>query len=456
MLSTWVAVDAETDALAWAKLLRRAYHLSIQEGSRPASILRPVIVDSWARCSAAGVDHAGTASVVLGPEEARRRFAAHALAPLLPVVETLLVSVAQHARQVAVLADRDGMVLWTGGRPDAVAGARRSRFLPGALWSEQGAGTNALGTSLVLDHPVQVFSAEHFKESMHGLSGAAAPVHDPATGAILGVVGLTGPLRAAHPHGYSVVLAAVQILETQLAHHVAQRDERLKVQYLQRVLGGCSTSSAVVNREGRVLLSRPQGWLGNQLDVRDGVPVSPPAGALRLEPLPHGEGHIVFRARGADTGLPVLRLEALGRERARVRVGDVELELSRRHSEVLAVLALHRDGLTHAELGEAVYGTATKGVTVRAEICRLRKALGPVLTASPYRLVADLRADFLEVERLLSRGCASAALAAYPGELLPGSHAPGLLPTRQRLAAAIEAAGSQPLTSALSRAFAGS
>ena len=54
-------------------------------------------------------------------------------------------------------------------------------------------GTNAIGTALAIDHAVQVFSAEHFSAKQHTWWCSAAPIHDPATGAVLGVVDLSGP-----------------------------------------------------------------------------------------------------------------------------------------------------------------------------------------------------------------------------------------------------------------------
>ena len=37
------------------------------------------------------------------------------------------------------------------------------------LWTEDSAGTNAIGTALEIDHAVQVFSAEHFLAEQHGV-----------------------------------------------------------------------------------------------------------------------------------------------------------------------------------------------------------------------------------------------------------------------------------------------
>ena len=60
------------------------------------------------------------------------------------------------------------------------------------LWSEDSAGTNAIGTALAIDHAVQVFSAEHFLADQHAWWCSAAPIHDPVTGALLGVVDISG------------------------------------------------------------------------------------------------------------------------------------------------------------------------------------------------------------------------------------------------------------------------
>jgi hypothetical protein len=48
-------------------------------------------------------------------------------------------------------------------------------FVEGALWSEAGAGTNAIGTVLATDHAVQVHAAEHFSEVVHGWTCSAVP-----------------------------------------------------------------------------------------------------------------------------------------------------------------------------------------------------------------------------------------------------------------------------------------
>lgn len=440
MPNAWVAVDAGIDPRSWARLLRRAYDCAANGAIAP-TIVRGVVARSWERSEQAGVDALDRPPVMLDEAEARRRFLHHPLAPQLPVIDSVLVGVAVYASQVVAIADSDGLILWSGGSAEALRGAERIHLMPGALWREDVAGTNALGTALTLDHPLQIFAAEHYMQPIHGWSSAAAPIHDPETDEQLGVLSLSGPFKAAHPHGFSLVVAAAQIIEAHLAHASAQRDERLKVEYLTHVLRGGAEASAVVNPYGRVLLSTPPGWLGRKLRMSpEGEPLPPTAEEVRLEPLGRGDGFLALRgADGAVAPRPTLRLEALGRERARATLDGHDFELSPRHSEILVILAQHPSGLTQPELASALHGPGTKGVTVRAEISRLHKLLGPVIRTRPYRIAAELRADFLECEALLESGARVSAAERYAGELLPGSSAPAIVALRERLQTALSA-----------------
>ncbi|WP_153944804.1 GAF domain-containing protein, partial [Acinetobacter baumannii] len=65
-------------------------------------------------------------------------------------------------------------------------------FANGASWSEHLAGTNAIGTSLVTGRPIQVFASEHFCREVQKWTCSAAPIRDPATQDIMGVINLTG------------------------------------------------------------------------------------------------------------------------------------------------------------------------------------------------------------------------------------------------------------------------
>lgn len=219
-MTDWVAIDATEDRRRRALDLARAHDRWIAgEAARRRSTdvaIREVIQRSWQRSSDAGLDPGeGLAPVQLGEEEVEARWANHPLAIATPILRGLLDDVGD-ADHVALICDADGSLLWLDGRPHLVERAREVHLQLGSVWSEQAAGTNAMGTALAEHHAVQVFSAEHFSTTVHGWTCSAAPVHDPTTGALLGVIDLTGDLATAHPHSLAVVNLAAKTIEQQL------------------------------------------------------------------------------------------------------------------------------------------------------------------------------------------------------------------------------------------------
>lgn len=128
-------------------------------------------------------------------------------------------------------------------------------------------------------------------------------------------------------------------------------------------------------------------------------------------------------------------LTALGRDEALLVSGGRTVRLSRRHSEIMALLAYHPEGLSGEELAIALYeDESVSPVTLRAEMSRLRRVLGDRAPRSrPYRTAAPLAADFTALTRHLAGGAVSAALNRYRGPLLPSSTAPGIVRLRRRI-----------------------
>lgn len=142
---------------------------------------------------------------------------------------------------------------------------------------------------------------------------------------------------------------------------------------------------------------------------------------------------------GAGTPPDGPALCVLGRDEALLRApgqrpADGPLRLGRRHSEIVLLLAAHPDGLSGEALARELYGDRdVHPVTLRAELSRLRPLLGPLLASRPYRLRHRPHTDYDTVADALDEGDPAAALDAYPGPLLPGSEAPGVVRLRRLL-----------------------
>lgn len=111
---------------------------------------------------------------------------------------------------------------------------------------------------------------------------------------------------------------------------------------------------------------------------------------------------------------------------------DGPISLRPRGLEMLVLLLSRPQGWEREELSEALYGEA-RPLAFKSEIFRLRNTLGPVIEPRPWRITQPIAADFLEVRDWLDRGEIAAALAAYPGPLLPQSDAPGIVELRDEL-----------------------
>lgn len=383
--------------------LQRAAHLA-HEGLDSDGFLRWLrtpVLESWQRSLRhhADPDKAVPELVFTGSElEEYRR--AHPLAAVMPVIRQLLVRPGTDSGLLVAVGDELGRLLWVEGDGELRRRAEGMLFIPGTDWSEQSIGTSAPGTALATGRSIQIAGAEHFSRQVHSWSCTAVPLRDPDTGAVLGVVDITGRDEAVAKHTLALVEATVAAAEAQL------RVERLQ-----------AADSARRRRATE-------------------VPAPPHAPAPRPA------------ARPAPAGTASLQI--LGRDLAVVTVGGRETTLSIRHSELLTLLALHPEGLSADELSVMVYPESASVSTVRAEMLRLRNLLGKdsegasgpglVPRSRPYRLPQALVIDARQVLGHLERGAYRLALGLYRGPVLPRSDAPAITALRRELSGVLREA----------------
>ncbi|MFF4500861.1 GAF domain-containing protein [Streptomyces sp. NPDC001401] len=398
----------------------RAARLS---GQRTPVAPRPVIEQSWGRMLRSGIDpERDHRSGLLPADEVRRRRESTTLRHVLPVLREGLLSVADVAHHIMVVADQDSRVLWREGSPAVLRKADGLGFELGADWREDVVGTNGIGTPAVVRRPVQVFASEHFVRSQTSWTCTGAPITDPRDGRLIGVVDVSGPLETMHPATLAWVDSVAKLAEARLRELHLTSLERLR-----------AVAAPVLARVGgRALAVDRDGWTaavtGIPYTSRIALPKSlsagrrwlPPLGLCSVEPL--AEGWLI---RATDEPVPRaatrIALDLTQPRRWSVTVsgsaGSWSHELSPRHAELLYLLALHRNGRSAAGLAEDMFGDAARTVTVRAEMSRVRRYLGGLLEHRPYRFSEDAEVELL--------------LPADPHELLPQSTAPAVINVRQ-------------------------
>ncbi|MET8847710.1 GAF domain-containing protein [Amycolatopsis sp. NPDC004625] len=425
------------DPESYARLLERVREAVLAGVPGPRSP-RSVVSASWDRSLAAHVDpDAGEAPFVYDADVLAALREAHPLAPVLPVLRQMLVSIADDAEHVMIVTDADGLILWREGAAGQLLRGDRVGLTEGTRWSEAAIGTNAMGTALATGEPVQIHSAEHLVRRYHTWTCAAAPVRDPETGVLLGSIDVSGPLRTVHPAMISLVTATAQLAEGQLRAQLAVRDERLRRLNMPHLEALRGRPGALLSAAGRVLAAEAC-TLPSTVDIRrGGGTIALPDGRLAtVEPL--AEGYLLRLSASPGTHRARLRLEYLADGTHSTTVDGREVPLTLRHAEILTLLALHPNGLSADRLALQLYGETGNPVTVRAEIHRLRSQLGAsVVQTRPYRLAADVDADFLRARTALRSGAPAGALRDFRGPLLPESEAPAIREERETLTAQV-------------------
>lgn len=353
-----------SDPARYARTLRRAHELVISGVPRP-EIPTP-LVESWRRSMALGISpdqhsprHLHEVAEVL---ELRR---GHRLQQVMPALRDLLADDSRSGRHLLVLTDSSGEILWRVGSPSVLRRADQLEFLEGADWSEAGIGTNAISEALVTGSPVQLFSAEHLVRTHHEWACTAAPITDPATGLLLGVLDVSGPLDTISADTLRMVRCAVRAAEALLGTSDAGAS-----------LGAPSPARASGQPSARV---------------------APPAA--------------------------VQSLELLGDKPAAVSAGGRRTPLTLRRAEILALLDSRSQGWSAEELAYELHGDAGTPQAIRTEMFRVRSMLGGAVESGPYRLTPGLAgcSDSGRVLRLLREGLMAEALEAYRAPLLSRS-----------------------------------
>lgn len=350
-----------SDPAKYARALRRAHELVISGVPRPEI---PVpLAESWRRSMALGISPDQHSPRHLhDPSEVLQLRREHRLQRVMPALQDLLADDSSSGRHLLVLTDATGEILWRLGSREALRRADRLEFSEGADWSEAGIGTNAISEALVTGGPVQLFSAEHLVRTHHDWACTAAPITDPLTSALLGVLDVSGPLDTISADTLRMVRCAVRVAESLL---------------------GTSDGGTSLRAPSSVRASR----------------------------------------QGGRPGVGVSSLELLGDRPAAVLADGSRVPLTLRRAEILALLDSRSQGWSADELAYELHGDAGTPQAIRTEMFRVRSMLGDAVESNPYRLAAGLAvcSDAGRVLRLLREGHLSEALEAYTAPLLSRS-----------------------------------
>jgi signal transduction histidine kinase/CheY-like chemotaxis protein len=204
-------------------------------GSNPNGSISPLILESWRRSLAAGVDPTAELPKLeqVADQDFQGRLWANAslLAVAQPLLELASASLAAVPHAVYVT-DRQGVVLHNVG---SLPLTEARSVLRGESWSEERIGTNAAGTALAAHQPVAVFGPEHFQRFFHDLAGVGAPVCDPPD-EVVGAVGILTSIDDGDRHRLELASYLARTMERELANQRAKGVLHNKEEFLEQLV----------------------------------------------------------------------------------------------------------------------------------------------------------------------------------------------------------------------------
>ncbi|MHA6781619.1 sigma-54-dependent Fis family transcriptional regulator [Pseudonocardia saturnea] len=172
------------------------------------------VAASWRRSVARGVDPAAVTNRHHPDLDLDSRLVRCAR----PVIEQLAEQIAGAPVCVVLTDDRARLLVRLDTTVAIGRAADDNRFAEGFGYDEGAVGTNGVGTVLESGRAVHVVGAEHFVESLQPYACAGAPVRDPVTGRIEGVLDVSCRVEHSSPILHSLVSSAAARIQDALLH----------------------------------------------------------------------------------------------------------------------------------------------------------------------------------------------------------------------------------------------
>lgn len=320
--------------------LRQSSTLSLQH----ANHVEQSIISSWHRSRTASIPLDRIAAPIHKQNTSvQKNMVSNKLSMALKACGDELKYIAEQSSMVLAVGDVGCTILWSAASRQMRSAAEKVNFVEGGQWREDLVGTNALALTLKTQQSSCVFSNEHYMESIQDWVCYAAPVVDPSTKQILGVIDLSTVWKK---HNSLALLAAERcafIIQHALSN-LGQQNIYIR-----------AFSSPFVSINGKVLVLTP------------------------------------------------------------------------RQIEILCILALCPMGLNLEQLHQALYGERKISMaTLKAEMSQIKDLFGDLIISRPYRIQANIDADFIQIENALDAGYLENALNQFKGTFLSKTESPFL------------------------------
>lgn len=219
------------------------------------SIIPNDVLESWNRCRKIGMDStARKIDKVLSKAELHKLLSRNE--EFIQVSRPFMKNLYQFFKGsgfLVALFDVRGLILEIIGDDDIVQHVAEGNFVLGASLREEHTGTNAVGSVVELQKPVQIFGCQHYRKNYHRETCSASPIFDPE-GNFIGGINLSGRYYKANPHTLGMAVAASQAIENALGTQKALKEVQLSNSFQKTVIASIPEALITIDAGGHISL----------------------------------------------------------------------------------------------------------------------------------------------------------------------------------------------------------
>lgn len=194
--------------------LRQSISLSIEQARQ----LGDSILNSWKRSQSAKIPEDRDAAPI-----ATELNHSSTLNQAIRQCDQALKHIAEQSSMVIAIGDVGSTIVWSAASGAMQGAAEKVHFMQGGQWREDLVGTNALALTLKTQQSSCVFSNEHFMHSVQDWVCYAAPIIDPHSKHILGVIDLSTTWEKHNSLGLLAAERCASIIQNSLEYIQQQR-----------------------------------------------------------------------------------------------------------------------------------------------------------------------------------------------------------------------------------------
>lgn len=194
----------------------KQYWLNFIKDKKTNDNLDADVGESWIRCRHMNIDPFNKSIKQVSQQELSIKLKQNK--ELIDVSEPImerLYNIVEGSGFVIVLTDKEGCIIKIIGDKEWPK-SKELHLILGSLWSEESIGTNAIGTALHLNKPIQIIGAEHYNANNHCLTCSAAAIHN-EDGELIGCINMSGNYSKANSHTTGIVVSGAYSIERQFA-----------------------------------------------------------------------------------------------------------------------------------------------------------------------------------------------------------------------------------------------